>query len=63
MKRVKIGVTAAFIAFFSTIFGASSKVWGYSFGETFLTIGLIMIVVAIVILLPRDNSFLDKWNE
>jgi hypothetical protein len=59
MKRNQIRQVVALATFFSILFGASAKVWGYSYGKTFLIIGLILFIITIALMVPKDDGFLD----
>ncbi|WP_299210551.1 hypothetical protein [uncultured Dokdonia sp.] len=61
MKRIKYVLLLGLVAFFSTLTGASLKVWGYEIGSHFLLIGLIMATITVFLAIPKKKSFLDRW--
>ena len=61
MKKTKYQIELGVFCFFTTVFGASLKLWHYPYGNFFLLLGLISMFVLMVSLIPRENSFLDRF--
>lgn len=62
MKTPRIKWILGLLAVFSTLLGASLKVWNYSYANTFLCLGVLSLVGLLFTSLPKDDSFLDNWS-
>lgn len=62
MKKSKYQIGLGVFGFFSTLFGASLKLWNYPLDNLFLLLGLVSIFALIVMSIPKDDNFLDRWT-
>lgn len=62
MKTSKAKWILGLLAVFSTLFGASLKLWDYPHSSTFIYLGALSIIVLLFTALPKDDSFLDNWS-